>query len=122
MQAVQAKVGFPVAAPDALVGLPRREVRLVDLDGSPAALVTYGQGLGGIAVLRAAAGAAADQPQGRHDGAGGLSLPQISINGVRARSSTPRSAPCVRFERGGVGYTVAGSVPPTAAEAAARGL
>ena len=28
----------------------------------------------------------------------------------------------IRFQRGGVAYTVLGSVPPAAAEAAARGL
>ena len=28
----------------------------------------------------------------------------------------------IRFDRGGVSYTVLGSVPPAAAEAAARGL
>ena len=48
------------SAPDTLVGLPRKDVKLVDLDGTPGALVTYGQGLGGIAVLQSPAKA---QPQ-----------------------------------------------------------
>ena len=123
VQAVQAKVGFPVAAPDALVGLPRKDVRLVALDGSPGALVTYGQGLGGIAVLESRSPAQAPtQPQGRHEGGGGLSLPQISINGVSGQELDTALGTVVRFERDGVAYTVAGSVPPTAAEAAARGL
>jgi hypothetical protein len=112
------KVGFPVVAPDTLVGLPRKEVRLVDLDGTPGALVTYGQGLGGIAVLESRSQA---QPGGRHEG-GGLSLPQISINGLSGQELDTALGTVVRFERGGVAYTVAGSVPPTAAEAAARGL
>ena len=35
LDAVQAKVPFKIVAPDTLVGLPRQEVRLVDLDGTP---------------------------------------------------------------------------------------
>src|SRR4051812_20154386 len=52
LDAVQAKVPFKIVAPDQLVGVKRQEVRLVDIGGSPGALVTYGQGLGGIAVLQ----------------------------------------------------------------------
>jgi hypothetical protein len=123
LKAVQAKVGFTIVAPDALVGLPRKDVRLVDLDGTPGALVTYGQGLGGIAVLESPSkGQPQTQPQGGHDGAGGLSLPKISINGASGEELDTALGTVVRFERGGVAYTVAGSVPPTAAEAAARGL
>jgi hypothetical protein len=122
LKAVQAKVGFTIVAPDSLVGLPQKEVRLVDLDGTPGALVTYGQGLGGIAVLESPAKAQPQvQSQGRHEGSG-LSLPKISINGVSGQELDTALGTVVRFERGGVAYTVAGSVPPTAAEAAARGL
>jgi hypothetical protein len=110
-------------APDTLVGLPRKHVSLVQLDGSAAALVTYGQGLGGIVVLQSRSQAQpATQPQGHHDGGSGLTLPQISINGVSGQELDTALGTIVRFERGGVAYTVAGSVPPTAAEAAARGL
>jgi hypothetical protein len=123
LQAVQAKVGFPVAAPDALVGLPRKDVKLVELDGTAGALVTYGQGLGGIAVLESPAGAQPQSaPQGRHEGGGGLSLPKVSINGVSGQELDTALGSVVRFHRGDVAYTVAGSVPPAAAEAAARGL
>jgi outer membrane lipoprotein-sorting protein len=123
LKAVQAKVGFPIVAPDALVGLPQKDVRLVDLDGTPGALVTYGQGLGGIAVLESPSKAQSrTQPQGRREGGGGLSLPKISINGVSGQELDTALGTVVRFERGGIAYTVAGSVPPTAAEAAARGL
>ncbi len=122
LKAVQAKVPFTITAPATLVGLPRQDVRLVDLDGTPGALVTYGRGLGGIAVLQSAAPQAEPQaPKAQRDG-GGLSLPKISINGVSGQELDTALGTVVRFERGGVGYTVAGSVPPTAAEAAARGL
>ena len=123
LQAVQAKVGFTIVAPDALVGLPRKEVRLVELDGTPGALVTYGQGLGGIAVLESPAKAQPQtQQQGGRDGGGGLSLPKISINGASGQELDTALGTVVRFDRAGVAYIVAGSVPPTAAEAAARGL
>jgi outer membrane lipoprotein-sorting protein len=122
LQAVQAKVGFTIVAPDALVGLPRKDVKLVELDGTPGALVTYGQGLGGIAVLESPSKAQPQtQKQGGRDG-GGLSLPKISINGASGEELDTALGTVVRFDRAGVGYVVAGSVPPTAAEAAARGL
>ena len=121
LKAVQAKVPFTMTAPATLVGLPRQDVRLVDLDGTPGALVTYGRGLGGIAVLQSAAQSQPQTPKAQRDG-GGLSLPKISINGVSGQELDTALGTVVRFERGGVGYTVAGSVPPTAAEAAARGL
>jgi hypothetical protein len=122
LRAVQSRVGFTVVAPDALVGLPRKKVKLVELDGTPAALVTYGQGLGGIAVLESPSNA---QPQIQQKGggdAGGVSLPRISINGTSGQELDTALGTVVRFDRAGVGFLVAGSVPPTAAEAAARGL
>jgi hypothetical protein len=51
-----------------------------------------------------------------------LSLPKISINGTSGQELDTALGTVVRFDRGGVGFVVAGSVPPTAAEAAARGL
>ena len=81
--------------------------------------MTYGQGLGGIAVIQSAA-----EP-GKNGGrrhAGGLSLPKISINGASGEELDTALGTVLRFERGGVDYTVLGSVPPTAAEAAARAL
>ena len=118
LEAVRAKTGFAVAAPDSLVGLPRREVRLVDVDRSPGALVTYGEGLGGLAVLETRA--QQQSQQGHHEGQ--LSLPKISVNGASGEELDTALGTVVRFERAGVEYTVIGSVPPAAAEAAARGL
>ncbi len=51
------QVPFTLAAPNTLVGLPRRSVSLLDWGGHPAALVTYGQNLGGIAVIEQSPGA-----------------------------------------------------------------
>ena len=53
---------------------------------------------------------------------GGSSLPKISINGASGQELDTALGTVLRFQRGGVDYTVLGSVPPTAAEAAARAL
>lgn len=119
LAAVQAEVPFKVVAPDRLVGLGRQEVRLVDMGGRPGALVTYGRGLGGIAVLQTAASADKAGGAGKP---GGLSLPKISINGASGEELDTALGTVLRFERGGVAYTIVGSVPPSAAEAAARAL
>ena len=115
---------FKLSAPDSLVGLPRKGVRLVTLDGKQGALVTYGAGLGGVAVLeqQAPPAAAATTPpkDGGRDGA--LALPKVSIDGTDGTELATALGTLVRFERGGVQYTILGSVPPAAAEAAARGL
>ena len=112
---------FKVAAPDQLVGLPRQEVRLIDRGGSPGALVTYGQGLGGIAVIQAARRARGKDAASRRSAAARACR--------RSRSTAPTGeeldtalGTVLRFQRGGVDYTVLGSVPPAAAEAAARAL
>ena len=55
--------------------------RCVSWGSTPAALVTYGQNLGGIAVIeQAAKTGAGGQMQGGP--AGGLNLPTVSINGA----------------------------------------
>ncbi len=111
---VSKAIPFRLAAPGTLVGLPRHEVRLVDFDGSKGAVVTYGKGLGGIAVL--------EQPATTGGANGSLPLPKVSIGGVDGQELATALGTVVRFERGGVTYTIIGSVPPAAAEAAARGL
>jgi hypothetical protein len=117
--AVKRKLAFTLVAPKALVGLPRQGVRLVDLEGRPGALVTYGKGLGGIAVLQSPAGA---QSGGGPLGDGGPALPKISVNGISGEELDTALGTFVRFRRAGVDFTVLGSVPPAAAEAAARAL
>ncbi len=120
--AVARRLPFKLTAPQSLVGLQRRSVSLLNWKGSPAALVTYGQNLGGIAVVEqtAQSGASAAAPAGDHHR--GLSLPTVSINGATAQELDTALGTMVRFTRGGVSYTVLGSVPPVAADQAARGL
>lgn len=121
--AVAGKVHFALASPKTLVGLPRRSVRLLDWGGSPAALVTYGENLGGIVVIEQAgsssATTASSSQSGRHSE---LALPTVSIHGVTGQELDTALGTMIRFTRSGVAYTVLGSVPPVAAEAAARGL
>jgi hypothetical protein len=115
---------FTLSAPATLVGLPRHEVRLVDWKGEKAAVVTYGQGLGGMVVIEQPAdpGAKAAPSDRRGGDRGGLQLPKVSVNGATGEELDTALATMIRFERGGVAYTVLGSVPPAAAQAAARGL
>ncbi len=131
VKAVSSQLSFPLTAPDSLVGLPRHTVTLLDWGGSPAALVTYGQGLGGIAVIEKASSAKSgsagmstgksNQTQG-DPAHSGLSLPTVSINGATGTELDTALGTLVRFTRSGVDYTVVGSVPSAAADAAARGL
>ncbi len=123
--AVARHLPFPLAAPRLLPhdGLVRRSVTLLDWAGSPAALITYGQNLGGVAVIeQAAKPSGASQAQSSPGGLGGLSLPTVSIDGATAQELATPLGTVLRFTRGGVAYTVIGSVPPVAAELAAKAL
>jgi hypothetical protein len=119
--AVARHVPFTLGAPAALAGLPRADVTLLNWGGKPAALVTYGKGLGGIAVIeQSSAGQSA--PSGSGSDNGGLNLPTVSINGATGQELATPLGSVVRFTHGGVAYTVLGSVAPYAAETAARAL
>ncbi len=125
--AVARHLPFALAAPRVLKhdGLARRSVTLLDWAGSPAALITYGQNLGGVAVIEQVAkapGASQAQSSGANGGLSGLSLPTVSINGATAQELATPLGTVIRFTRAGVAYTVIGSVPPVAAELAARAL
>jgi outer membrane lipoprotein-sorting protein len=126
LTAVQAGVPFKLSAPAKLAGLPRQDVKLLDWGGHPAALVTYGQNLGGIAVIERPVDAKQAQksqaPKGKSNGEGQARLPTLSINGATGTELATALGTVVQFDRGGVSYVVIGSVPPQAAEAAARGL
>jgi hypothetical protein len=111
--AVSRQLGFPLAAPAKLAGLPRTSVRLVRMGDSNGALSTYGQGMGAIAVL---------QHEGTDQIGAGARLPQINIDGATGTELATPLGTVLTFSRGGVTYVVAGSVPPVAAENAARGL
>ncbi|HVF76723.1 MAG TPA: hypothetical protein VNA28_00375 [Solirubrobacteraceae bacterium] len=117
--AVQRELDFDLAAPALLAGLPRKEVRLVTFGDDKGALAIYGEGLGAIAVLQRKAGANGEKKEGEDEG---LRLPEINIDGATGTELATALGTIVTYERGGVAYVVAGSVPPVAAENAARGL
>ena len=115
LTAVSAAVPFTLSAPDTLVGLPRTDVRLVSDGKNPAALVTYGKGLGAIAVVeRPATKAGGDNPL--------AGLPSVSIGGATGHELPTALGTLITVERGGVSYTLIGSLPPSAAEAALRAV
>ncbi|GAC1486816.1 MAG: hypothetical protein NVS1B9_05980 [Solirubrobacteraceae bacterium] len=112
---------FKLSAPASLAGLPHTATKALAWNGKPAALVTYGRHLGAIVVIERqvdATSTAATAPKKR----GEASLPTVSINGVSGTELATALGTLLQFDRAGISYTIAGSVPPAAAEAAARGL
>ena len=118
LAAVEAAAPFPVVAPDTLVGLPRQDVRLVGPADSRSVLVVYGQGLGAIIVVERQTDAA------KAGQAGGMleALPSISLDGVTAHELATQLGTVLTWDHSGVSYVLAGSVPTSAAESAARSL
>jgi outer membrane lipoprotein-sorting protein len=114
---VQKELDFALSAPDELAGLPRKSVRLIKTGDKTGAVSTYGQGLGQILVFQSKAGSgqSAIAP-------GGLTLPQVNIDGATGSELATALGTLLTFQRDGVQYVVVGSVPPIAAENAARGL
>ncbi len=117
VDAVQRELDFRLSAPRELAGLPRQEVRLVRLGDANGALSVYGEGLGGIVVIQHRAQGGESRPEGGESG-----LPQVNIDGATGTELATALGRMVTFERGGVSFTVLGSVPPAAVENAARGL
>ncbi len=69
------------------------------------------------------AAASRTQSQGsQNNGQPSFSLPTVSIHGATGQELVTALGTVLTFNRGGVGYTVLGSVPQVAAEAAARAL
>ena len=119
---VAKQLDFTLAAPAKLAGLPRQGVHLVELDGGKGALVTYGKGLGAIVVFQSKPDAKSADAKPEGSGRRDNPLPQINIDGATGTEIATALGTVVTFERDGVKYVVAGSVPPLAAENAARGL
>jgi hypothetical protein len=77
-------------------------------------LVVYGEGPGAIVVAERKADPA--RPRG------GLmtALPPVSLGGVTGHELTTQLGTLIEWQRGGVTYVLAGSVPAAKAETAAR--
>lgn len=118
LAAVQAAAGFPVTAPDTLVGLPLKDVRLVGPADSRSAIAVYGQGLGAIVLVERAKDAS-----GGGNGMSALdSLPTVSIGGATGHELSTQLGTIIGWASGGVQYVLAGSVPAAAAQAAAAAV
>ncbi|HXD71095.1 MAG TPA: hypothetical protein VN615_14620 [Gaiellales bacterium] len=113
--AVARALPFRLSAPASLVGLPRKSVRLIDWSGTPAAVAVYGQGLGAVLVLEQQKPAGADHSPL-------AALPRVSIDGASGHELDTALGTLIQFDRGGVRYTVVGSLPSAAAVIAARGI
>lgn len=126
VRAVAKQLPFKLAAPSRLGNLHRQSVSLMGGRGHAGALVLYGQGLGGIAVIEEQATASSARQlqlsQGNGDHQNGIALPTFSVHGNTAQELDTALGTLVRFTSGGVTYTVIGSVIPRTARAAARGL
>jgi hypothetical protein len=104
------------AAPAQLGGLPLQSCREASRsDELPGRLLIYGSSFGSAVVL--------EQPGGGDPGGGlwGL-LPSVSVSGADGRELVTPLGAVVRFARGGITYTVLGSLPRQVIEAVARGL
>jgi hypothetical protein len=113
LDAVTAAAGFPVVAPDSLVGLPRRDIRLI---GGDTAVALYGEGLGGIAVIERKADSSGS-------GGGQLSsLPTVSLDGLTAHELSTQLGTLLEWQSGGTSFVLAASQAASAAEAAARAV
>jgi hypothetical protein len=107
------KPDFDVVAPDTLVGLPRKDMRAV---GSGGELVVYGQGLGAIAVIE-------HKAQSGGQGNSILSaLPTVALDGLTGHELATQLGTAIQWTRNGVSFVLVGSLPPAAAESAARAL
>jgi hypothetical protein len=73
-------------------------------------------------VIQQSASQSAGSGGGSGPGLGSLRLPSVSINGSTGTELATPLGTVLSFTRGGVAYTVLGSVTPYAAETASRAL
>lgn len=117
LAAVAAAVPFTLVAPETLAGLARGQVRAIGSGAAAAALVSYGSGSERLLVLELAAGALGGVP-------GQLLelLPGASVGGISVRELVTREGIVLGFSRGGVSYTLVGSLDQADTESAALAL
>lgn len=124
LAAVSSAVPFKLSAPEELAGMQRGEVRLVEANGHEAALVTYGEGLGGIVVIESKAkqGEGESGEGESSEGSSSLQLPTVTIDGAKATELPTALGTILSFTSEGVQHILAGSVTPSVLETAAKGL
>ncbi len=100
-----------------------RELTGVYLKGADGVVLTYGSGWGTVVLAQGPQkdGAPASQPGAA--GGGDLALPTVDLGGeVEATELSTPVGTGLRWNAGGVSYVLAGSVPASELERAARGL
>src|SRR3954471_8858964 len=107
------RLPFKVVAPKTLAGRQRSGVRVLH---GRVAVVRYGRDLDGLLVVEKAAKPETAQQNHR------LEFPTVDVNGATAKVIDTPLGSVVTFQRGGVQYTVLGSVHSAVTEAAARAL
>lgn len=99
----------------------RRELTGVYLKGSDGVVLTYGSGWGAVVLVEAPQESDAPQP-GSAEG-GDLMLPKVDLgDGIEATELSTPVGTGLRWNAGGVSYALAGSVPASELERAAREL
>lgn len=119
LSAVQAKLPFTLRAPGTLAGMSRHQVRLIEVNGHASALLSYGEGLGGILVIESAA---KEGHEGEQQGSSTPGLPRVSIDGAKADELPTALGTLLRFQSDGIDHILVGSVTASTLQAAARGL
>lgn len=122
LSAVQAKLAFTLQAPSSLAGMSRREVRLIEVNGHDSALLSYGEGLGGILVVESQAKVGQGAGQEPEGSSSKLGLPHVSIDGAGATELPTALGSILSFDSGGIDHILAGSVTPSVLQTAAKGL
>src|SRR5207247_10684079 len=97
------------------VGLPSQSGQRVRGADHRGVLAGYGHGIGAVVVFEHAVDS---KGNGLQTGA----LPPVSLDGVTGHELATQLGTVILFDRTGVSYVLAGSMPPAAAEAAARTL
>jgi outer membrane lipoprotein-sorting protein len=114
---VQASVSFKITAPTSLAGLDRSNVVLIGKGRKAAVAVTFGTGMNSIAVIeRPVEGKKTSKDDS------GFELPTKQIAGLTVTELGTPLGSLAEFERGGVAFTVLGSVPLSKLESAVAGL
>jgi hypothetical protein len=106
----------PCTGPALLAGLRLRTCREASRSTDvPGRVLVYGTSLSSVVVL--------EEPGGGDAGGGLWSLlPSVTVSGTSGRELVTGLGTVIRFVRGGVTYTVLGSMPRHIVEAVARGL
>ena len=99
-----------------------RGLKGVYLKGPDGVVLTYGSGWGTVILAQAAQEGGAAPPRMAAAGDSDLALPKVDLGGVEATELSTPVGTGLRWNEGGISYVLAGSVPASELERAAREL